>query len=232
MHARQFIDEIDMKINNIKNFSLCLTLLIVFSCSFDGPKKYVIDYKDTSFHRLDRMPDISILNTAILIFTTNSEDQYIFSGKPSSQWSPGSGTILVVPLGLIAKKAIEYAVEDNLGLQAEFTNSLETATRYSIIIHPTVENFSYNYVSLLGGGIEPTVSVSASIGVTCFGSSNVWKGSYDSGPVDGEIYYGWPLTRTPFIDLVGDTVYKAVLQVMYQATADIKSQVQLCPAGK
>ena len=157
-----------------------------------------------------------------LVFTEKKDDDYSFSGHPTS--FTGSATTLQIALGLITREIAVSVFGKNFSEGAEQSNTLERSPGYRVIVQPKVTNFSfeYNAAKNVGFVITPTVTLSLDVAVMGGDGKSRWQRQYQSGPVESESYI---MTGNPG-DEVGKAAHKAIGQLLLQAAGDIREYLR------
>lgn len=105
---------------------------------------------------LPELPTIARHDGKVLIYMTQEDVQWVYSGNPTS--FTGSASTLTLPLGNITKLVAERAFSEHFS-QVQASTTLDDAARYLVAVQPRVQKFEYAYNSLqnLGFAITPEV---------------------------------------------------------------------------
>lgn len=157
-----------------------------------------------------------LVNGKALIYTEAADDQYVFSGHPTS--FTGSGTTLSIPLGLITKQIAIIVFGKIFREGADSANSIDKATNYTVVVTPKVTHFEYAYNQLKNLGFAITPETRLTLNVKLFDKNNklIFEKSYDSSLASGETYV---ISGEPD-EKVNQIVHKTLFDLMRQAAMD------------
>lgn len=189
------------QVPGIRLTMLVPAIALVSGCAFTG--KY-----DPSYLAAARKPADHVVDGKVLIVTSQTDDEYVFSGHPTS--FTGSATTLTLPVGQITKEAAKAAFGDRFKDGADTTTALQSAAGYRLIVAPKVTKFSYEYnqAKNLGFAITPTVEATAQVSVLNPDGSAKSVNDYASGPVEAPAYM---LSTQP-----AETITKLAHRVLYE----------------
>ena len=182
----------------LRSILLSLLLINLFGCSFVAT--YNPQFSGDSLVVDSRLPGKA------LIFNTEADDQYVFSGSPTS--FTGGGTTLSIHLGEITRRLAAKAFGDIFIDGAEHGHSLENIGSYAIVVKPKTTNYSYAYNQLKNAGfaITPQVDIGVEVTVLSARGDSISERSYSSGLTNGKTYF--------FSGSPGEEVSKATHKVL------------------
>lgn len=162
-----------------------------------------------------------------LIVTTQQDDAYVYTGRPTS--FTGGATTLTMPLGSIVKETATAAFADTFKGGAEAVGTVRDPDRYAVIVAPRLTSFSYEYNQLKNAGfaVTPTVSVVVEVRWLDPKGETRWQRSYSSGPVEAPAY----MLNTAPQEEISKVTHKALYDLFTAAAADIARGVAGAPAG-
>ncbi len=191
-----------------KLFVAVLATLILSACTTTG--SYNAGY-------LNKQVSSATYEGKAFILTDTSDDQYVFSGHPTS--FSGGGTTLNLPLGQITRELSVTAFAATFTGGIEKGNTLPQPGLYSVIVKPKIHDFTYEYnqAKNLGFAVTPTVTLSLDVAVVDPGGNQTWQKSYASGVVEGPSYM---VSTTPGEE-ISKTAHNAIYKMLSTAAADI-----------
>lgn len=158
----------------------------------------------------------------VLIYTERADDNYVFSGNPTS--FTGGGTTLTEPLGQITREVAVYVFGRHFKDGADASNKLENLSGYRVIVRPRLLTFSYEYNQLqnLGFAITPGVTLEIETQLLDQTGKTAYSKKHASGLAQGHTYMisGEPGERIN--QLVHETMYK----LMDESVQDIKAALR------
>lgn len=168
-----------------------------------------------------RRPAAQVAEGRVLVLTERADDAYVYTGNPTS--FTGSATTLTIPLGEITRRIAVTVYGDVFKGGAEASNELGEAGRYTLVIHPKLVNYSYEYNQLknIGFAITPTVRVSIKVALLGADGKPAWEKIYESGDVEGESYM---ISGSPEEE-IDKTTHKAIYDLLVRSTADVLPRV-------
>ncbi|MDP2283680.1 MAG: hypothetical protein Q8L06_06035, partial [Pseudohongiella sp.] len=125
-----------------KRLYLLLAILALISMSACTS---TLQYNPAYEGRIQSAPG-ALLEGRAVIYTTEAEDNYIFTGNPTS--FTGAATKISIPLGLITKEISQNGFERIFRDGAVLTRDLAAVNNYRVVVRPKVSNFSYAYNQL------------------------------------------------------------------------------------
>lgn len=157
----------------------------------------------------------------VLVYTTRADDEYVYSGSPTS--FTGGGSTLTLPLGRITREAAKAAFADAFAGGAEHVPELAAQPDGRLIVSPKVTGFSYEYNQLknLGFAVTPSVNVTLRMRVLDATGRSTWERTYDSGQVEGT---SWMIMPTP-TESMGRLTHKVIYDLLARSAADIAREV-------
>jgi hypothetical protein len=199
-----------MKIKHV----FCVALLFLASCA---PRIHHTNYDAKYIKATDFSNKLS---GEVLIFTTHEDDQYIFTGQPTS--FTGSARTISIPLGKITKE-IAIEVFRNLFQSGLHTSNVENEfKKYSLVIRPRITSYSYEYNQLKNAGIAITPEVIIRLHVDLHDNSNgkvYFSKDYDSGVTEGDTYI---MTYGPE-EKINKVTHEVVYKLMQGVAEDVIS---------
>lgn len=168
------------------------------------------------------IPDADKVAGKVLVYTEKTDDDTLWSGKPTS--FTGSATTLSIPLGLIAREIAATVFGDAFRDGAVKANALTDASDYRVIIRPKVSAFSYEYNQLknIGFAITPTVVLTLEVSLLDAGGKMVNQRRYDSGRVEVSAYI---ISGSPGEE-IGKAAHKALNELMVRAAQDVREALR------
>ena len=151
------------------------------------------------------------LDGKALIFMTTDQEQWVYSGHPTS--FTGGGTTLSIPLGNITKQ-VALIVFSRYFEEVDSGSKMDAASQYQIVVNPNVQHFEYAYSQLKHLGFAITPAVALDLQVTWFDATGkqLLQKTYSSGKQEGETY------------MVSGSPGEKVNQVLHKALADLMTQ--------
>ncbi|MDO8907549.1 MAG: hypothetical protein Q7W55_03500 [Pseudohongiella sp.] len=152
-----------------------------------------------------------------VIFTTEAEDNYIYTGNPTS--FTGGGTKISIPLGLITKEISQNGFERIFSDGAVLARDLDAVSDYRVIVRPRISNFSYAYNQLKNIGllITPQTQISLSIEVLDSSRRVIHVNTFSSGVKDGDSYM---MSGNP-ADRINRLAHEVITELVNQATNEV-----------
>jgi hypothetical protein len=152
-----------------------------------------------------------------VILTTEADDNYVFTGNPTS--FTGGGTSIAIPLGLITKEIAQHTFERMFSDGVVQTRNIDSISTYRVVITPRIRNFSYAYNQLRNAGllVTPQVDISLSVDVLDSQGNNIRSNTFISGTKDGDTYLmsGNPAER------INRLTHEVVTELLNQAASDV-----------
>ena len=200
-----------------QRFPRCLPLLgllLVVACT------YPLQYNPAYMAAARRPVDVQLDGKA-LIYTTPQEDNYVYSGHPTSM--TGSATTAEVPLGIIVREAARAAFADVFRGGADASNSVASASGYRVIVRPKPLQYSYQYNQIrnLGFVITPIVEMQIDVSVLDAAGATVWERNYVSGEVTAPSY----MINLKPEEEINRATHSAAYNLMAKAASDIAREV-------
>lgn len=157
-----------------------------------------------------------------LIHNTESEDRYVYSGKPTS--FTGGGTSLSMPLGEITRRIATDAFSEIFTQGAEYSQSLDNLDTYAIVVHPVATQYSYAYNQMknMGFAITPQVDLRIQVTVVDAAGNSLLDKTYSSGMRDGDAYM---ISGAPGEE-VSKATHKVISDLMREATTDTYNAIK------
>jgi hypothetical protein len=170
----------------------------------------------------------------IVVLMHDHDQQYTFSGKPTSQI--GENITLTMPIGSILREVSADVFRSYFMYGTVFTEALSPNLIYTVAVEPEIRNFSYSYDRSLEGDVfdlrrtedgvaaEPlsviTPSIQFELAVRAYDATGkvLSEKTYQSGVVQGESYM---VTSRPH-ERINATFHKALEQVMLKVADDIR----------
>jgi hypothetical protein len=155
----------------------------------------------------------------LLIYTTPSDDDFVFHGHPKSV--TGIAWKLKVPLGKMSKKMAGDIYGRSFGAGYEFGGALDINNNgFVVILHPQIEDFAWrmNQAKNLGFAITPQVKMTLSLQLLSADKKAViFQRQYESGWVDGNSYV---ISVTPF-EAINSLIHKTMANLMVDSIRDL-----------
>jgi hypothetical protein len=201
------------QLTGLRPFALAVFLLLG-ACSYDLPY-------NPAYLAAARRPVGAQAEGKALIYTTVAEDEYRYTGHPTSL--TGSATTATIHVGRILREAAQAAFADEFRGGADASNSLDTARAYRVVVSPRPVQYSYQYAQLrnLGFAITPVAEMSVDVRVLDPDGKMVWQRSYASGEVTAPAY---ALNMKPEEEIARVT-HQAAYDLMAKAAADVVREV-------
>ena len=159
----------------------------------------------------------SQLSGRAAILTTEADENYIYSGSPTS--FTGGGSKISIPLGFITKQIAENVFERMFVDGVVPIKDSANAQEYRIVIIPKIRNFSYAYNQLKNVGmlVTPQVDLSISVDVMNTQGSVIRSNTFVSGTKDGDSYFmsGNPGER------INKLVHETITELLNQSASDV-----------
>ncbi len=173
-----------------------------------------------------RRPAI-VADGKVLVVTAPADDQFVFSGKPTS--FTGSANTLTLPVGSILRESALAAFADTFKGGATAAAAGSATEGGALIVAPRLLSFTYEYNQLknIGFAITPTAVIKVKVSVLDAKGQALWSRDYDSGNVEGPSYM---ISGAPAEEIV-KVAHKAAYEVMYKAARDIAAEVVKSPAA-
>lgn len=170
----------------------------------------------------------------IVVLMHDHDQQYTFSGKPTSQI--GANITLTMPIGSILREVSAGVFRSYFMYGTVFTEELSPNLLYTVAIEPEIRNFSYRYDRSLEGDVfdlrrtedgvaaQPlsviTPSIQFELAVRAYDAAGkvLVEKMYPSGVVRGESYM---VTSRPH-ERINATFHKALEQLMLKVADDIR----------
>lgn len=197
--------------NKITIFALAfLTVFLCVGCK-------TVDY-DPNYTRFATTNIVAKYHGELLLFTTSSDDKFIFHGHPDSL--TGTAWNLSVPLGEMSKKIAGDIYGHLFEGGYEFGDKSDTKKQFAAIIYPQIEDFSWrmNQAKNLGFAITPQVKMTLNLQLLSEDKSSViFQRQYESGWIDGNSYL---ISVTPF-ESVNAAIHKTIANLMVDSIRDL-----------
>jgi hypothetical protein len=150
-----------------------------------------------------------------LLVTSTEEDQYVFSGHPTS--FTGSASTLSVPLGFMTRQIAETVFGEVCTEGVD--HAAAAASGYAVIVRPKVTLFEFGYPQLKNLGFAITPEARVDLNVKLLGSDGqpLLDKDYSTGTREGKSYMlsGSPQERTSKL------AHQGIYDLMREAAADI-----------
>lgn len=184
--------------------------------------------------------------TKIVVLMHDHDQQYTFTGKPTSQI--GENITLTMPIGSILREVSASVFRSYFMYGTVFTEQLSPNLIYTVAIEPEIRNFSYRYDRDFEGdsfdlrrtedGVEAqplsviTPSIQFELPVRAYDAAGkvLFEKVYDSGVVRGDSYM---VTSRPH-ERVNATFHAALEELMLKVADDIRpflGDVTIYPAA-
>ena len=174
-----------------------------------------LNYNPSYEGRVIPIPGAQLEGRAVIL-TTEVDDNYVFSGRPTS--FTGGGSSINIPLGLITKEIAQHTFERMFSEGVVQTRDISSINGYLAVITPRVRNFSYAYNQLQNAGmlITPQVDISISVDILDSERNNIRSNTFTSGTKDGDSYFmsGDPGER------INRLAHEVITELLNQAAAD------------
>jgi hypothetical protein len=183
---------------------------------------------------LDKVSPPYLAENKVVILMHAHDEQYTFTGKPTSQI--GENITLTLPIGSILREVAANTFRSYFMYGVVFTDKLVPDLRYTVAIEPEIRNFAYRYDRHIesdvfdirpGPGGEQaaplstiTPSITFELALKVYNAKNevVLQKTYASGWVAGESYI---VTSQPH-EHVNAAFHKALQAVMMKVAEDIR----------
>lgn len=150
-----------------------------------------------------------------LLVTSTEEDEYVFSGHPTS--FTGSASTLSVPLGFMTRQIAETVFGEVCTEGVD--HAAAAASGYAVIVRPRVTLFEFGYPQLKNLGFAITPEARVDLNVKLLGSDGqpLLDKDYSTGTREGKSYMlsGSPQERTSKL------AHQGIYDLMREAAADI-----------
>lgn len=169
-----------------------------------------------------RRPAAQALPGRALVLTQADDDAYTFTGHPTS--FTGSANTMTIPLGAIMRDTARIVYGDHFEQGVEMAPRIPDDTSgYTVIIHPIVAQFSYQFNQLKNAGfaITPIVTLSIQVQLLDEKGATKWNKAYASGSVEGSRY---------FIDIqpserINQLTHQVVYDLLVKSVPDIAAGI-------
>jgi S1-C subfamily serine protease len=155
----------------------------------------------------------------LLLFTTPSDDKFVFHGHPKSV--TGVAWNLKVPLGEMSKKMAGDIYGHLFEAGYEFGHEIDTNNnRFVVILHPQIEDFAWrmNQAKNIGFAITPQVKMTLNLQLLSADKNTViLQRQYESGWVNGNSYL---INITPF-ESVNAAIHETMASLMVDSIRDM-----------
>ncbi len=177
---------------------------------------------DAAYITAPATPQIDKLAGKALVYTVQTDDDLVWSGKPTS--FTGGGTTLSIPLGVIAREIAAVVFGDAFREGAAKSNALTGSASYRVIVQPKVVAFSYEYNALKNAGfaITPTAVLTLEVSLLDPAGKLVNQRHYDSGTVETPAYF---FSGAPGKE-IGKAAHKALFELMTRAAQDVRASLR------
>lgn len=198
---------------------LLLLLALLGGCAHTGAY-------NAAYLAAARRPAV-VADGRVRIVTAPTDDQYVYSGKPTS--FTGSANTLTLPVGSILRESAVAAFADTFKGGAIAAAAGAPADGPALAVSPVLQSFSYEYNQLknIGFAITPTAVIKVQVRVLDAKGQPVWSRDYDSGAVEGPSYM---ISTAPAEEIV-KVAHKAAYDVMLKAAGDIAREVAGAPVA-
>jgi len=122
-----------------RTFSLIAITFAIGGCTF------ATNYNQTYVPN-EKVQKFEPVSGKVFIYTDKSDDNYVFSGKPTSLL--GAVHTLTIPLGAMTTGIAGTVFGRMFTDGFDSSNSLENISQYRVVIKPKVSNFTYEYNGL------------------------------------------------------------------------------------
>lgn len=166
--------------------------------------------------RIQPAPGVQLPGRAV-VFTTEAEDNYIYTGNPTS--FTGGATKISIPLGLITKEISQNGFERIFSGGAVLARDIDAVSDYRVIVRPRISNFSYAYNQLKNVGllVTPQTDISLSIEVLDNNRRVIHVNTFSSGVKDGDSYM---MSGNP-ADRINRLAHEVITELVNQATNEV-----------
>lgn len=162
------------------------------------------------------------------IYDTPEEAKRMFRGGPESV--TGFALQLNVPLGELSEGAATdvYGHLFNKNSEKIHHISLVESSKFSAIVHPTIQDFAWrmNQAKNAGFAITPQVKMTLHFEILGADKTIVFSRDYASGWVDGASY----MVNFSPLESVDDTVHKTLADLMKQSVIDMEGTLNNNPS--
>lgn len=163
--------------------------------------------------------DERIAGKALLV-TAPADDQYIFTGKPTSLTA--SASTLSVPLGFMVRQIAETVLGEVCTQGVDHAGA--AADGYAVIVQPRITAFEYGYPQLknLGFAITPEARVDLNVKLLDSAGQMLTDKDYSTGTREGRSYV---LSGSPQ-EKINRIAHQGIYDLLREATADIAKYLQ------
>lgn len=151
----------------------------------------------------------------VLLVTTAEDDQYIYSGHPTS--FTASATTLTVPLGFMTRQIAEQVFAEVCTQGVEHGTAADDG--YLAVVRPKVTRFEYGYPQLknLGFAITPEARVDLNVKLLGADGQPLLDKDYSTGTREGRSYM---VSGSPQ-DKVSKLAHQGLYDLLREAALDI-----------
>lgn len=191
---------------------ICTATLFISSCAYTG------DYNPA--YLPDEEPEYLSAEEVLLVMS-EEEENYVFSGNPSSL--TGAASKLTIPLGTILKEVSEEILEDRFSGGIDFANEFLVKKWFKVALNPSIKRFDYRYNQLknLGFAVTPEVEVDLQVTILDEGGETIFSQLYESGVVSGGAYV---LSGSPG-EKVNQVLHRTLYDLLEKSFADARPVV-------
>jgi len=152
-----------------------------------------------------------------VVFTSVTNDNYVYEGNPTS--FTGGGSSIQIPLGLITKQIATNVFERMFENGVIQTSDLDSVQNYTVAITPTLSTFTYAYNQLQNAGmlVTPQVNVSIAVDLRKSDGSALRSMEYSSGIRDGDSYF---MATNP-AERINQLAHEVITELLNQAASDV-----------
>lgn len=199
----------------MKTYLPFILVFLLGSCAYSGSYNASFIPQSISYANSEK------LSGKGLIYMSEEEESYIFSGSPTSL--TGAATSLKLPLGNYSKQIALKVYSELFTDGVSFSNNLEDSQNYTLSISPKVTDFSfaYNSASSLGFAVTPEAKISLKVTVYNKNGSKVFEKSYSPPKLDGDSYM---FSANPD-EKVNQAAHRLIANISEESMKDIKREL-------
>lgn len=178
----------------------------------------------TYFEYQPRAYDKKVVGVAV-VEMSKTEQENVFTGNPTS--FTGGGTTLTLPMGTITREAATLAFKDVFSQGVKVSDSVQSPSEFSAVIHPRVTQYTYEYNQLKNAGfaITPTVNIGLSVSLRDSRGNAIWERNFSTGNFEGKTYV---MSGSPGEE-ISKTTHQAMMKVMQEAADAIQRDLIVSP---
>jgi hypothetical protein len=199
-----------MSIQRITVSVMGLMLWIVFWSVCAAKVGYTPDYLASVRNRpADRHPG------TMRLYTDPADDAFIYKGK--SQSNIAVALKVKIPIGSLVREIASLVINDQWTGGVDHAAGISTTGQHAGTIRPRVTHYEFQF-NKEGGAIAAQSMVTISVAVYGPDGNLLLEREYDSGPVQGKPYRGFPKPAKK----VNETAHHALYHVLTRACADAR----------